>query len=78
MDTPEKNVTFYLRVQGYAVEGDVDKGNAVIKLLTPILGKHYYPHGIEYDEEFPKNIVQKCEQILSNVKENVEKYKVEE
>ena len=77
MDTAEKNVTFYLRVQGYAVEGDVDKGNAVIKLLTPILGKHYYPHGIEYDEEFPKNIVQKCEQILSNVKENVEKYKVE-
>src|SRR5699024_6614395 len=58
----EKNITYYIRIQGYAIEGDVDKGNAVIKLITPLLGKHYYPHGVEYGEEenFPKDLVERC------------------
>src|SRR5699024_7698471 len=53
----EKNITYYIRIQGYAIEGDVDRGNAVIQLMTPLLGKHYYPHGVEYgeDEKFPEN-----------------------
>lgn len=68
----EVNVTYYLRVQGYAVEGEVPKANAKIKLLTPILGKHYYPHGVEYDEDFPKNVVNKCETKLQQLKEKLE------
>ena len=38
--------TYYLRVQAYAVEGDVDTFDAHMQLMTPILGKHYYPHGV--------------------------------
>ncbi|MBB6454998.1 hypothetical protein HNQ94_003492 [Salirhabdus euzebyi] len=80
METPMKNETYYLRVQGYAIEGDVDKRDAVIKLLTPLLGKHYYPHGIEYGdgEDFPENIVEKSNQILNRVKEQLEVYKNEQ
>src|SRR5699024_403090 len=56
MGSQEKGVSYYIRIQGRAVEGDIDRGNAVLELLTPIFGKHYYPHGIEYDEEeLPKN-----------------------
>jgi hypothetical protein len=79
MATNVKNETFYLRIQGYAVEGDVDRRNAVIKLLTPLLGKHYYPHGVEYGEgeDFPDNIVQKSKQILARVKEQLDEFKVE-
>ncbi|NSL50748.1 YugN family protein [Calidifontibacillus erzurumensis] len=66
VDTKE---VYYLRVQGYAVEGNVDSKHAKIKLLKPILGKHYYPHGVEYgeDEVFPKNIVEKSRSILEAV-----------
>lgn len=66
LDTKE---VFYLRVQGYAVEGNVDSNHAKIKLLTPILGKHYYPHGVEYgdDEVIPKNVVEKSKSILETV-----------
>lgn len=73
----EKNITYYIRIQGYAVEGDVDRGNAIIKLSTPLLGKHYYPHGIEYGEQesFPKNLVERANNILSKVKEEIEIYK---
>lgn len=76
METPTKNITYYLRVQGYAIEGDVDRGNAVIKLLTPLIGKHYYPHGVEYGdgEDFPENILEKANGLLDRVKENISQY----
>lgn len=71
-----KEGTFYLRVQGYAVEGDVGSRHAIIQLITPILGKHYYPHGVEYgeDEQFPNSLVKQCEKILDQVKSEVEQF----
>lgn len=71
-----KEGTFYLRVQGYAIEGDVGANKATIELITPILGKHYYPHGVEYgeDENFPSHLVNQCENILNDLKVQLEKY----
>lgn len=72
----EKGVTYYVRIQGYALEGDIDKGDAVVKLLTPLLGKHYYPHGIEYgeDENFPTSLIERATNLVSRAKEALEKY----
>lgn len=71
-----KEGVFYLRVQGYAVEGDVGAHKAVIQLLTPILGKHYYPHGVEYGEgeKFPASLVKQCEKILGRLKEELDQF----
>ncbi|TCT26902.1 YugN-like protein [Melghiribacillus thermohalophilus] len=79
IDTPAKNETIYVRVQGYATEGDVDSGDAVIKLITPLIGRHYYPHGVEYGEEekFASNILDKAKKLLSRVKESVDRLKTE-
>jgi len=41
--------------------------------MVPYVGKHYYPHGVEYDEEFPKHIVDKCKKRIANVLEKVKK-----
>lgn len=73
----EKNITYYIRIQGYAVEGDVDRGNAVIKLMTPLLGKHYYPHGVEYgeNENFPENLVERANSLVRNVVDEIQQYK---
>mgnify|MGYP001392134401 FL=1 len=80
VNSPEKNITYYIRVSGYAVEGDVDSGKAVIKLLTPLLGKHHYPHGVEYGEEegFPQNIIDKADRVLSNVDNQLKQFIEEE
>ncbi|MBA4537943.1 hypothetical protein H1Z61_12570 [Bacillus aquiflavi] len=69
-----KEGVFYLRIQGYAVEGDVGAHKAVIELMTPLLGKHYYPHGVEYgdEEQFPNSLVKQCESILSDIKKKIE------
>lgn len=71
-----KEGVFYLRVLGYAVEGDVGSHRAVIQLLTPLLGKHYYPHGVEYGEgeSFPKSLVSQCEKILTDIKAEIESF----
>ncbi|WP_071459325.1 YugN family protein [Bacillus massilinigeriensis] len=71
-----KDGTFYLRIQGYVTEGEVDSNHAVIKLIDPLLGKHYYPHGVEYGEgeDFPKSLVSQCEKLLASIKTEVEKY----
>ena len=63
----EKGVSYYIRIQGHAIEGDIDRGTAVVKLLTPLLGKHYYPHGVEYgeDEEFPENLVERAKGLIN-------------
>lgn len=67
---------YYLRIQGYAVEGDVDTFRAVIQLMTPLLGKHYYPHGVEYgeDENYPNSLVNQCTTILEELKNEISKF----
>ncbi|MFA1818686.1 YugN family protein [Virgibacillus oceani] len=76
VDSKEKNITYYIRIQGYAVEGDVDRGDAVIKIITPLLGKHYYPHGIEYgeDENFPENLIERANNLVVKLKEEIEQH----
>lgn len=68
-----KEGVFYLRVFGYAAEGDNGSHKAVIQLMTPLLGKHYYPHGIEYGEgeSFPKTLVSQCEKTLADIQSKV-------
>lgn len=73
----EKNVTYYIRIMAHAEEGDVDSRTAIVKLLTPLLGKHYYPHGVEYGEEenFPESIVERANTLLAKVAEELQYYK---
>lgn len=73
-----KEGTFYLRVFGYAVEGDVGAHKATIQLMTPLLGKYYYPHGVEYGEgeTFPSGLVAQSKKILDEIKTEVEKFAI--
>lgn len=68
-----KEGTFYLRIQGHTANGDIGKHDAIIQLMTPLLGKHYYPHGIEYGEgeHFPAHLVTTCEKLLGEIKAEV-------
>lgn len=73
-ESMETGEVYYLRIPCIAVEGEVESSHAMIKITEPLLGKHYYPHGVEYsDEEFPKNIVDKCKSLLNHVTEEINK-----
>ena len=67
---------YYLRIMGIAVEGDVGAHKALIQLKTPLLGKHYYPHGVEYGEgeNFTTSLIDQCENILSELKIAIDQF----
>ncbi|WP_411790477.1 YugN family protein [Halobacillus rhizosphaerae] len=79
LNAPEKNITYYIRIQGYAIEGDVDSGHASIQLMEPLLGRHYYPHGVEYGEEegFSDSLIEKAKNKVSKVQELALQYVTE-
>lgn len=62
-----KEGIFYLRVFGFTKDGDVGAHDANITLLKPVIGKHYYPHGVEYGENevFPAHLLKSCNQTLA-------------
>lgn len=66
---------YYLRLPGYAVEGDVGANNATLQLMDPYMGKHYFPTGVEYgaDEVFPERIV---EHAVNNIRSVVKDLQV--
>ncbi|WP_379966963.1 YugN family protein [Ectobacillus sp. sgz5001026] len=68
-----RDTDYYLRIQGKVVEGKIGSEGAVVKLLTPILGKHYYPHGVEYgeNETFPNEIINQCHNLLLSLSETL-------
>ncbi len=69
-----ENVTYYLRLRGTCHTGDIGGSRAEIKLLIPLLGRHYYPHGIAYGDEeiFPKLLIDKCHEILKQLSSSLQ------
>ncbi len=65
--------TFYLRIQGTAKEGDVGGSRSRDSAEGPLLGKHYYPHGVEYGsaEEFPEQVVAESKALLLELEESL-------
>ncbi|WP_371933351.1 hypothetical protein [Halobacillus litoralis] len=47
-----------------------------MRLMKPLLGRHYYPHGIEYghQEGFTDSIISKAKSLVSKVSEPAKKY----
>lgn len=70
-----KEGVYYLRLRGYALEGDVGANKAKIQLMTPLLGKYYFPHGVEYgeDEIYPEPLVSQCQKIIDTLKVEIDK-----
>ncbi len=68
--------TFYLRVFAYAVEGDIDSNDAIVHVMKPVVGKHYYPHGVEYgeDEHFPEHLIKSCTEVLKAIRTDLESF----
>lgn len=57
--------TFYIRIPAEVIEGTIeDTGHAIVKLGQPYIGKHLHPHGLDYDFDFPKHVLNRTEEKL--------------
>lgn len=58
----------YLRVPSIAIEGVIEEnGHAVLELKQPYIGKHIYPHGMDYEYDFPQHIMKHALQTLQSI-----------
>lgn len=58
--------TIYLRVPCVAVEGEIEDGanHSVLQLEEPYIGRHTYPHGLDYEYNFPNHIMDNVKRKL--------------
>ncbi|GEK32667.1 YugN family protein [Kurthia sibirica] len=71
--------TYYLRIFGIAEDGgDIGSNDAVIRLLKPVLGKHYFPHGVEYgdDEVWAVSVVDHAKKLLEALNEELQTFAI--
>jgi len=65
---------YYFRIPGIAIQGEIESHNGQVKLLAPYVGRHYYPHGVEYKELFPDYVVTKCKEKISQLEHALTTY----
>jgi hypothetical protein len=65
------NDVYYFRIPAHIEKGEIPSPYSTVKMMKPYVGKHYYPHGVEYDEEFPKQIVDRCQKKINLILEKV-------
>jgi hypothetical protein len=67
-----KNETvYYLRVKAHVIEGEVEDEESLVRLEDVHIGKHLFPHGIDYEVEIPKHIVEDATKRLKTIKEKL-------
>ncbi|MCR6095917.1 hypothetical protein HXA34_12905 [Salipaludibacillus agaradhaerens] len=65
------NDVYYFRIPSHVEEGEIPSPHSMIRLMTPYVGKHYYPHGVEYDEDFPQFVTDKCQKKIQGILDKV-------
>ncbi len=65
--------TFFLRVPSQAIEGVIeDHGNALLRLGQPYMARHLYPHGFDYEYDFPKHILDHAKSKLESLNQQLQ------
>ncbi len=67
----DKATTYYLRIQAKAIEGRVEDSHAMMQLEEPFMGKHLFPHGIDYDAAIPDSVLKTATKKLEMLKEKL-------
>jgi hypothetical protein len=67
----DKGNVFYLRIQANVIEGKLEDPHTLLKLEEPYMGKHLFPHGLDYDYPVPDSVVQTAKRKLQVLNEKL-------
>lgn len=67
----EKKDVYYLRIRANAIEGKLEDPDALLKLEEPYIGKHLFPHGLDYEAPIPDRVLSAAKQALSRLKHSI-------
>lgn len=61
----ENGQTYYLRILADLVKGKIQHPDSVLKLNVPVIGRHLFPHGIDYQSEVPAKIAEQAKEVIA-------------
>ena len=67
----DKGNVYYLRVEANVTEGKLEDSHAVLKLEDPYMGKHLFPHGLDYDSPIPDAVLKTAKNKLQMLSEKI-------
>ncbi|UFJ42961.1 YugN-like family protein [Brevibacillus humidisoli] len=67
----EKEDVYFVRVQADATEGALEDPDTLLKLGEPYIGKHLFPHGLDYEAPVPDKVMTAAKQALSRLKQKL-------
>jgi hypothetical protein len=67
----QTKTTYYLRIQANLVHGQTEDHEAVLKLGEPHIGKHLFPHGIDYEAVIPTTVMNAAKEKLTAIKKKL-------
>jgi hypothetical protein len=63
--------TFYLRVPSVATKGAIEEvgkdSESILQIGEPYIGRHTYPHGLDYEFDFPTYVLDHAKKSLDAV-----------
>ncbi len=67
MQDPATGTIYYLRLLAHIVSGDMEKPSAVLKLTVPVIGRHIFPHGLDYRSDVPAKVAEQAKGIIASL-----------
>lgn len=64
------NETYYLRLPVTSIKGEIhDDGSrdSQLQIGTPYIGRYTHPHGLDYEYDFPKHILDHANKTLAKL-----------
>ncbi|GGF87414.1 YugN family protein [Paenibacillus aceti] len=66
------NDAYYLRINTRAVEGKLERPDAVLAIEAVYMGRATFPHSLEYESEIPAPVMKTATSKLTELKELLE------
>jgi len=66
---PKSGSDYYLRINARAVEGKLENPDAILEIESVYIGRHTFPHGLDYESPIPAPILEAAERSARQLKE---------
>lgn len=67
-----RDEVYFLRIEARAIKGKLENPDTLLELGEPRVGKHLFPHGLDYEAPIPQAISQAVDRKLALVKEKLQ------
>jgi hypothetical protein len=64
----ENGQDYYLRINARAVEGRLEDPEAVLAIESVYIGRHTFPHGLDYDSPISETVLKEARRKIEELK----------